>query len=170
MEYGHSGIYRSGRLQVFFKINVLKKFTIHRKSPVLEFLFNKVAGLKAYNFMKKRLRHRCFPVNIVKLLWTFSKIYRNFIEHLWWLLLDFLRNLLCRKSFLGRVFFGIVLEIISSICCSVSKNNSVTGFSQFLSFFNHVRGVSRTQSNIKMESIAKIVNGFIGVFRKKWNI
>ena len=25
-----------------------------------------VAGLKACNFIKKRLQHRCFPVNIVK--------------------------------------------------------------------------------------------------------
>ena len=27
-------------------------------------------GLKAYNFIKKRLRHRCFPVNIAKFLST----------------------------------------------------------------------------------------------------
>ena len=29
---------------------------------MFESLFNKVAGLKAYNFIKKRLQHRCFPV------------------------------------------------------------------------------------------------------------
>ena len=40
--------------------------------------FNKVAGLK-----KKRLWHRCFPVNFVKFLRT-----PFFIEHLWWLLLE----------------------------------------------------------------------------------
>ena len=28
-----------------------------RKKPVLESLFNKLAGLKAYNFTKKRLQH-----------------------------------------------------------------------------------------------------------------
>ena len=27
-------------------------------------------GLKAYNFIKKRLRHRCFPANIAKFLST----------------------------------------------------------------------------------------------------
>ena len=32
---------------------------------VLESLFNKVAGLKACNFIKKKLQHRCFPVNLV---------------------------------------------------------------------------------------------------------
>ena len=28
---------------------------------MLESLFNKVAGPKDYNFIKRRLRHRCFP-------------------------------------------------------------------------------------------------------------
>ena len=35
---------------------------------MLEYLFNKVAGLKPRNFIKKRLQHRCFPVNIDKCL------------------------------------------------------------------------------------------------------
>ena len=38
------------------------KFT--GKQPALEQLFNKVAGLKTWNFIKKRVQHRCFPVNI----------------------------------------------------------------------------------------------------------
>ena len=33
-------------------------------------LFNKVAGLQTCNFIKKRLHHRCFPVNIPKVLGT----------------------------------------------------------------------------------------------------
>ena len=37
---------------------------------MLEFLFNKIAGLKACNFIKKRLQHRLFPVNIAKFLRT----------------------------------------------------------------------------------------------------
>ena len=43
---------------------------IHWKTPVLEPLFNKIAGLKTSNFIKKRLQHRWFPVNIVKFLRT----------------------------------------------------------------------------------------------------
>ena len=35
---------------------------------VLKSLFNKVAGLQAWNFIKKRLQHSCFLVNIVKFL------------------------------------------------------------------------------------------------------
>ena len=35
---------------------------------MVQFLCNKVASLKARNFIKKKLRHRCFLVNIVKFL------------------------------------------------------------------------------------------------------
>ena len=51
--------------EAFFKIGVLKNFATE-KPPVLESLSNKVAGLKAGNFIKKKLQHRCFPVNIAK--------------------------------------------------------------------------------------------------------
>ena len=37
---------------------------------MLESLFNKVAGLQACIFIKKRFQHRCFPVNIAKFLKT----------------------------------------------------------------------------------------------------
>ena len=35
---------------------------------MLESFFKKAAGLKACNFIKKRLQHRCFPVNFAKFL------------------------------------------------------------------------------------------------------
>ena len=38
------------------------------KISVLESLFNKVTSLKASNFIKKRLQHRCFPVKLVQSL------------------------------------------------------------------------------------------------------
>ena len=41
----------------------------------------------ACTFIKKRLQHRCFPVNIEQFLRT-----AFFIEHLWWLLLIFSTN------------------------------------------------------------------------------
>ena len=37
---------------------------------MLESLFIRAAGLKTCNFIKNRLKHRCFPVNIVKFLRT----------------------------------------------------------------------------------------------------
>ena len=35
---------------------------------MLQSIFNKVAGLKACNFIRKRFQHGCFPVNIAKVL------------------------------------------------------------------------------------------------------
>ena len=43
---------------------------IHRKTPVLKSLFNKVTDLMACNFIKMRLQHRCFPVKFAKFLRT----------------------------------------------------------------------------------------------------
>ena len=88
---GAGQTYRSSRPEVFCKKGVLKNFAIftgkhlcwslfliklqawkirnvHRKASVLVSLFNKIAGLKASSFFKKRLQHSCFSVNIAKLL------------------------------------------------------------------------------------------------------
>ena len=54
---------------MFLKVGVLKNFAIFT-TPVLESLLNKVSGLKASNSIKKRLQHRRFTVNTVKLLRT----------------------------------------------------------------------------------------------------
>ena len=39
-------------------------FEIHIKMLVLELFVNKVTGLQNYNFVKKRLQHRYFPLNL----------------------------------------------------------------------------------------------------------
>ena len=55
---------------------VVRRF--HRNTPVLEFIFNKVAGSKACNLIKSRLQQRCFPMKFANSLKTsFST------EHLW---------------------------------------------------------------------------------------
>ena len=75
---------RSSHPQMFFKMDILKYFrNIHRKTTVLDSLFNKIAGLQACNFSKKSLQHRCFPVNNEEFLKT-----TFFIEHLRWLHLN----------------------------------------------------------------------------------
>ena len=73
---------RSSRPEVFCKKVVLGNFAkFTGKHLCQSHFFNKVAGT-ACNFIKKRLWHRCFPVNFAKSLRTpFLK------EHLWWLLL-----------------------------------------------------------------------------------
>ena len=52
---------------------------IHRKTPVLESLFIKVASLQPCDFIKKRLQHRCFPVKFAKFL---TPILKNICEWL----------------------------------------------------------------------------------------
>ena len=77
-----------------------KKFrSINRKTPVLESLFKEVAGLQACNFIKNRIQHRCFPVNITKFLRT-----PFFKEHLRWLLL---------KSILHKIQRNAELYLVS---------------------------------------------------------
>ena len=77
-----SNFLRSSRSQIFCKIGVLKKLhKIHRKTPLLESVFNKVAGLKAWNFIKKRLQQDIF-------LWILHKFSKSlFTEHLQLILL-----------------------------------------------------------------------------------
>ena len=41
---------------------------LHRNTLVLKFLFHRVADLQAYNFIKKRLQHKYFPVDFTKFL------------------------------------------------------------------------------------------------------
>ena len=74
---------RNNRPQVFCKKGVLRnliKFT--GKHLCRSLFFNKFAGLLPATLFKKRLWHRCFPVNFIKFLRTLF-----FTEHLWWLLL-----------------------------------------------------------------------------------
>ena len=74
---------RSSHPEVFCKKGAytnLAKFT--GKHLCQSLLFNKVAGLRSATLLKKRLWHKCFPVN-------FGKFLRKpfYIEHFWWLLL-----------------------------------------------------------------------------------
>ena len=56
---------------MFFKIGVLKSFgKFIGKVPVLQSLFNKVAGLMPTILLKKRLLERCFRVNFAKMFRT----------------------------------------------------------------------------------------------------
>ena len=63
---------------------------MHRKTPVLESLFDKVAVLQPSNFIKDRLQHRCFPVNIAKFLT--APILKNTCELLLLLIVIFSRE------------------------------------------------------------------------------
>ena len=65
---------------------VLKNFLLFIRKHVQKSLFNKVACLKACNFTKKRLQHRCFPMNIANFLRSHSlknSCERLLLNHYW---------------------------------------------------------------------------------------
>ena len=70
---------RSSRSQMFFKIDFLKNVANLIGKHLCWSLFYKFVGLKAYNFIKKKFQHRCFPVKFTTYLRT-----RFFTEHLLW--------------------------------------------------------------------------------------
>ena len=74
---------------------------------MLESLFKNVAGLKAYNFIKKRPEHRCFPVNIAKFLVLLNS--KNNCERL---LFDFFNGSLLHrpKGSRCRLYDGVRLQ------------------------------------------------------------
>ena len=52
---------------MFYKKAALKNLVILTgKHLCWSLFFNKNAGLQSCNFLKKRLQHRCFPMNIAK--------------------------------------------------------------------------------------------------------
>ena len=63
--------FRSSRPEVLCKKGVLRNFTKFTGKHLCQSLFfNKVATLRPATLLKKRLWHRCFPVNFVKFLRT----------------------------------------------------------------------------------------------------
>ena len=66
---------------MFYQKAVLKNFAIFTGKTVLKFLFYKIAGLYTCNFIKKRLLHRSFLVNIAKFLKTtfLNNIHERFL-------------------------------------------------------------------------------------------
>ena len=68
--YNNRGVPEAANRVVLWKSCSWTFRNIYRKTTVLEFLFNKVAGLKACKFSEKWLQRRCFPVNFAKCLRT----------------------------------------------------------------------------------------------------
>ena len=96
-------IYYFIRSEIFFKIVVLKNFAIFTgKHSYWSFFFYKIAGHQACSFVKKRLQHRCFPVNIATFFRTTS-----FTEHLQFLLLPILVICFYRQELFPSLFFGL---------------------------------------------------------------
>ena len=95
----------SSRWQMFLKIGILKS------CPVLEFLSNKVTGLKGCSFIKQRPQHRWFHVNIAK-LWRTA----FFIKYLRWLLLNKVKtNVKSTWFFLPDWLYYVIKSIMTLI-------------------------------------------------------
>ena len=71
--------FKSSHQRCSREIDVLKNFTTFTETYMcLSFFFNKVAGLRPATLLKKKLWHRCFPVNFVKFLRT------RFLQNISW--------------------------------------------------------------------------------------
>ena len=86
-----------------------------------EFIYNKLAGLKPCNFIKKRLWYRCFPVNFAKFLKT--PILMNIFERIivgYEAMKQYVHiNILMMISFLrDHVLFNVVVVMKA---CSFTK-------------------------------------------------
>ena len=109
-------IYRSSRPVVFCKKGLLKNFAKFTGKHLCQSLFfNKVAGLRPASLLKKRLWHRCFPVNFAEFLRT-----AFFTEHVRWLLMDLFilttetlnekLNFLCSRNNLEKIFKFVTVK------------------------------------------------------------
>ena len=89
-------------------MNTQINLIIFRSSrPVKEFCKGDVLSLLPATLLKKRLWHRCFPVNFVKFLTT-----SFFIEHLGWLLLNLI--ILKKQSKISKESLnGTLLKVVS---------------------------------------------------------
>ena len=95
---------------MLFKIVALKNFAIFTgKHLCWSLLFNKTPA----TLLKKRLQHRCFPVNIAKILRAF------FLEHFRWLLLKILRI----ANFSNSCSYNMVSDL--QVCINGSQSESI---------------------------------------------
>ena len=126
-------------------------------------------GLKACNFIKKRLLHRCFPVNIEKLLRI-----AFFIEHSWWLLLNFLQSLLkiTMKKIIPQQSFAqkFLSHYFLVLAAMFLKITPLQVFGSFFLSLNMSEAYLEPNQTSKMEPFAKIVNKSRDIFRMELNI
>ena len=79
--------------------------------------FNKIAGLGPATLLKKRLWHRCFPVNFAKFLRT-----PFFIEHPWFNFRNQLRRALLDELFLQKSDVTLKNKMYTKVLLTLSEN------------------------------------------------
>ena len=145
---------------MFYNVGVLKKKT-YRKTPVTEFFF---LYHQACNFIKKRLRHRCFTRNFVKLLkalcrtppvsgsnFNLKKRISPFSQHYFFLisLSHFMSFMEARnksiwfytKFWAKQAVFVVLTNILLVFCRAANQYSEITGFfSKILNQSEHSNG------------------------------
>ena len=113
---------RCSRPEVFCEKSVLKNFTnFAGKHPCQSLFFNEVTSLRPGTLLRKRLRHRCFPVNFAKFLRT------PFItEQLQWLLLFSLYHKINPVKLHANFMQKSLLTKIKSLQCLTSIKTSTS--------------------------------------------
>ena len=100
MSIKSAGRSRSSQRRCSVRKGVLRNFTKFTGKHLCQSLFfNKVVGPRPATLLKKRLWHRCFPVNFVKFPRT-----PFFTEHLWTTASEPGRETLLKKRLLYRCF------------------------------------------------------------------
>ena len=132
---------------MFCRKGVLRHFTKFTEKHLCQSLFfNKVAGLRPTTLLKRRLQHKCFPVNFQKFLRTFF-----LTEHLRWLLLllDEIQNMKTRES-KERKFEKEVKVVFHSVKISANRVSCFNIYIVVFAFLLSTVEVARWQKLNKM--------------------
>ena len=115
---------RSSHQRCSIKKGVLRNFAkFLRKHLCHSLFFNKVAGLRAATLLKKRLWHRCFPMNFAKFLrtpflqntsWRLLLMQSNFLS-LYSLIKQFSIFLCSTFYFLLKTFFLLLMTYLKRV-------------------------------------------------------
>ena len=142
---------------------------------MLESLLNKVARLKFCNFIKTRLQHRCFPVNIAKCLRT-----SFFTEHLRWQLFSLINAKRYRngvnwlRSSVFTVSFEHIPQYFYHIYCSLWAGNTRCFQNRYVSsqLKKHTLATTKIRKSVTLYEVKHQTN--VGVYWcfivKAWNL
>ena len=138
---------------MFCKKGVLRNFPKFTGKHLCQSLFfNKVAGLRPSTLLKKRLWHRCFPVNFVKFLRT-----PFLTEHLWWLL----QSCYCRcQWFINKANWKLNN---ANLCETTSANIYLIKFNEIIDELKMIHLLG----NLKIWNVAKLKTPLSKLFAKK---
>ena len=116
---------RSSRLQMFFKIGVLRSVANFTGKHLCSSLFLKNFQAGGLQLRKKRLQHSCFPVKFAKSLRTpfLTEHLQWLLLHLRWLLLYFFKKVLL-NSYFATLLWRTNIFFFSTHCLMYTKSKS----------------------------------------------